>query len=84
MTNVEFVTNLMTYSRHGALTQVFVLQAIEYYAKKVKLPDGRDYSNALINWDSWKAIADEILEKINEKYPTGDSVRPESDSEVRT
>lgn len=34
-TNVEFVTKLMEFSQHGALSQLFILDAIDKWSKKI-------------------------------------------------
>jgi hypothetical protein len=67
-TNVEFVQNIMEFSNHGALAQVFVIEAIRNYAENVLADTSVWPENALINQAAWKAIAYEIQMKANSKY----------------
>ncbi len=75
-TNVEFVTEFMEYSKHGALAQVFVIEALRVYVEKVRviaaarraevLPD--QDPNALISAATWEAIAEELGAKFDANY----------------
>lgn len=66
MTNVQFIKELMEYSRHGAMSQVFILEAVRKEAEKFAALDpeilqkewGGD--SALISAYSWVAVAKEI------------------------
>jgi hypothetical protein len=80
LSNVEFVTELMTYSRRGALVQLFVMAALETYADAVLATDeSRLAVNQLISASAWKDIAAEFKEKfeahLSEKEPGGDVVQ---------
>ena len=73
-TNDEFVQDLMTFSRRGALIQVFVIQALDTFSKLVM----NDYEsgalakkmegNPMVHYEAWADCAREILEKMKEKY----------------
>lgn len=65
-TNVEFVTRLMEWSKHGPLAQVFVITAIEKYAETVA--DSPPIEHGLINGELWKAIAQEFKTELDAKY----------------
>ena len=65
-TNVEFVTELMEFSNHGALMQAFVITAIQEYAETwavQRLSDG-----GMISPNQWQACAEEVLAKLEEHY----------------
>lgn len=67
--NVEFVQELMEFSKNGAITQVFVIEALRYYSKKV-LQHGKleDESGNFISNRAWHATAKEIETRLTEKY----------------
>lgn len=65
-TNTEFIVELMEFSGHGAMMQVFVMTAIERYAQmalKERLPDG-----GMINPDIWQGVAREALDKLTAHF----------------
>ncbi len=64
--NVEFVTDLMEYSKYGELTQGFILLAIQRYSEFVK--DNPMPENNFVSSKTWSNIAVEILEKMKEQY----------------
>lgn len=74
-TNVEFVTEIMEFSKHGALSQVFVLEGVRLYAERVSkmyaekmaaggIPD----PTAMVSESVWAGIADEFIAKFKENY----------------
>jgi len=68
-TNSEFVCRLMDYSKGGALTQLFILKAMEYYAKDVEAMGEDDWPKGhLINLDAWKRVATDVLQGLEEHY----------------
>jgi hypothetical protein len=67
-TDTQFVLDLMTLSKHGALSQAFVIEALASYSKLVLNSSNSDDSSLVINNKMWKAIAKEIEEKITAKY----------------
>jgi hypothetical protein len=66
-TNVEFVTNLMEFSRYGGLVQVFVIQALDQYSKRVSEADPATLNNGFISGEAWVGIAKEIQRKLEER-----------------
>ena len=69
MTNEEFVAGLMSYSRHGALTQVFVIEAIRFYAELIKgQPDVEDKPDAMFSAKKWKAVAADVHTQMKAQY----------------
>lgn len=78
MTNVEFVQHIMNFSKHGALSQMVVLdclqRGLEHYishkdeileAEKSKRKEGKI---SLINMEAWVSCCEDNLQRINEKY----------------
>ena len=68
-TNIEFITEVMDYSRNGALMQAFILEGIGLYAKDIlrmkKKPEGwPDF----ISFEAWYRCAEEMIEKLDERY----------------
>lgn len=62
--NIEFVTDLMDYSKSGALIQAFVITALEKYSQQV-LADDSTWPVTLISQSVWKDMAQEVIDKIN-------------------
>ena len=66
-TNVEFITELMEFSRNGPIVQVFILQALEIYAKTVIERQEEVRGDGFISRQLWVACAEEIVKKIEER-----------------
>lgn len=68
-TNEEFISELMCYSRFGALTQVFVIEAISYYAESIaKLPAPVSKPSDLIDPLVWHMIASDVRAQLVANY----------------
>ena len=72
--NVEFVNELMNYSKFGAMSQLVILQAIEKYASavmEVPLDEFREAmgENSIISADAWHGACCEIIDKMKKRYP---------------
>jgi len=69
-TNVELITHLMEFSKHGALMQAFILEGLSKYAEQVKdIPaDDPRWANAFVSLDAWKGCADELSKAIKGHY----------------
>jgi len=63
-TNIEFLNNLMEYSKTGALMQLFVMTAIEKYGAMIEACDEEDWNTNFISLEGWKCCAVEIREKL--------------------
>ena len=71
LTNEEFINELMCFSTYGALTQVFVIEAIRYYAEQVaNTPEPTESDGSLLNPVIWHAIAKDIQKALKENYET--------------
>lgn len=70
--NEEFVNSIMTFSRQGALIQMFVIAALEHYAEKVvaahKQGELKGGTFGFINPDAWADCGRELLEKLEQQY----------------
>ena len=67
-TNTKFVHDLMEYSKFGALTQAFIIEAITQYASKVAQADPKDLGNGLINGHRWQEIAKDVNGALARQY----------------
>lgn len=67
-TNVEFIVDLMERSRHGALMQMFIIQALTSYAEAVVKAGPGPVESPLIRGEAWVSCAVEALDKMNEQY----------------
>lgn len=77
-TNIDMVVDLMNHSRYGALSQVFVMEAIARYAEQMAeateeeltpeepepAPDGTIRVNMGINPQAWIAVAKDIKARL--------------------
>jgi len=67
--STSLVTELMDFSTHGALAQIFILTAIETYTNEVlKSPKPEDDGTAIISKLTWYNIAKEVSQKLREHY----------------
>ena len=68
MSNENFVKHVMSFSVHGALTQVFIIEAIRFYCKRVIETEVDDSKVTPIDPRVWKEVAEEVLGKFKLKY----------------
>lgn len=66
-TNIELVTEMMEFSKAGALKQAFIIEAIAYYAKRQVDAEPWLSESSPVNQASWKACAQECLDSINNR-----------------
>lgn len=64
-TNVQLIERLMNFSRHGALMQAFVLEALGRYAKACAAADPREFDTPLLNGAAWHGCAVEASEALD-------------------
>lgn len=71
LTNVEFVTKLMEFSKFGPLAQLFVIDALDKWSQKiidsqeqvlVQMKDG------FVSGEAWVGVAKEINAKVKAQY----------------
>ncbi|NWL45448.1 hypothetical protein DM819_06065 [Pseudomonas hunanensis] len=63
-TNEDVVQDIMNYSRYGALSQAFVMSALEVYSKGVVATPEAQLQTDFLPPGVWKGIAAEVLEKL--------------------
>lgn len=63
-TNVEFVVELMERSAYGGLIQVFVIQALDVYARQVAARTPQALDTALVSGPAWHGCALEVRSKL--------------------
>jgi hypothetical protein len=66
--NAEFLLSTMLHTKHGALTQIFMIEAIRHYSQFIEGRPAEDNPEAPINPATWLEIAKEIRQKIHLKY----------------
>lgn len=65
MTNIEVVEDIMSFSKFGALSQIFVMDAIMKCAEMTSKVDPATMpEHGLINNHAWVGVAKEILGKL--------------------
>jgi hypothetical protein len=68
-TNVEFLTELMEFSKFGPMVQAFVIQALHEKADEIASePHPERYDCALFEGTYWQAIAKDVARQMAEKY----------------
>ena len=69
--NVEFLTEVMEYSKHGALMQAFVLDALDHRCNHL-LKDEEQTLQALkgsmVSGQAWLGCARELKDKLDKRY----------------
>lgn len=63
-TNEDVVQDIMNFSRYGALSQAFVMSALEVYSKGVVATPEANLQTDFLPAGVWKGIAAEVLEKL--------------------
>lgn len=78
-TNEQIVREIMNYSSYGALSQLFVMDALIKHADKVSAADPASIgSNGLISPEAWIGVAKEIKRKLDRAYGPPKSAAVES------
>lgn len=68
LTNEEFVAELMQFSNFGALSQVFVIEAIRRYADQVAAAQPSEVDTPFLSGPVWIGVAKEIQAKVYNQY----------------
>jgi hypothetical protein len=69
MNNVEFLEWLCEHSRHGALAQIFILDAVAKFADAVAESSIEDYpDNHMVHPSAWIGVAKEIKQKMEDRH----------------
>ncbi|MCO5337037.1 hypothetical protein NHB13_10545 [Delftia tsuruhatensis] len=68
-TNVEFLTELMEFSKFGPMVQGFVIQALHEKADEIANdPHPERYDCGLFDGTYWQEIARDVARQMAEKY----------------
>jgi len=73
MTNVEKVTHIMTYSKYGALAQLFVMDALHKWTDIITKATTEQVGNGFVNGEAWIGVAREIQANLRAELTTDDS-----------
>jgi hypothetical protein len=73
MTNVEKVSHIMTYSNYGALSQMFVMEALHKWSQLVGSASPKDVDNGFISPEAWIGVAREIRDALQAEMLIEDS-----------
>lgn len=73
MTNLECLTQIMTFSRYGALAQAFVMDALSKQAKHIAQMPLEQLQESfgdhpMIGANAWQLVAKEIHEKLQAHF----------------
>ena len=69
LNNEDFIKELMSFSPSGSMIQVFVIEALRYYAEQVTkngIPEEK--GNEVISPVFWYNIGMEVKERLNSNY----------------
>ncbi|MDN8038810.1 hypothetical protein [Burkholderia vietnamiensis] len=68
-TNLECVTDIVTFSRYGALAQAFVMDALSQHAARVAATSLDQLQvNPMISVRAWHGVAQEIHAKLEAHF----------------
>ena len=72
-TNIEFVRELMDFSRFGPLAQMFVIDALSKWSDRIANTPVEELraafeNNPLIGAEAWQGVAQEIKEKLDAHF----------------
>lgn len=73
LTNIECLTDLMTFSRYGALAQAFVMDALSKHAARIARTPLEELNEQfgdqpMVNATAWHGVAQEIHEKLEAHF----------------
>ncbi|MCA7991739.1 hypothetical protein LGM63_13915 [Burkholderia cepacia] len=73
MTNLECLTDIMTFSRYGVLAQPFVMEALSKHAERVATAplsqlQAQFGANPMISAQAWQSVAREIHDKLEAHF----------------
>lgn len=77
-TNIEVLTELMQFSRYGALAQAFILEAIRKQARRTAAADPAVHDSPLLSGKAWVGVASEIRDRLEAHYGAVPPAQPPS------
>jgi hypothetical protein len=72
MTNIEKVQHIMSYSRYGALAQMFVMDALSKWSDIISRASAAQVDNGFVDPEAWIGVAREIKEALESDLSTDD------------
>ena len=69
MTNTEFISRLMDFSKSGPLMQLFIIEAVRKHSERVVNNADKvreQMEGGFVSPDAWIAAAQEALDRMNE------------------
>jgi len=66
-TNTALVKEMMSFSDHGVLKEVFILEAIYKYSQLTLEDTSKWGDDSLISQDAWRTCAQECIKAISER-----------------
>ena len=66
--NADLLQDIITFSPYGALSELFVMQAVQAYADEVLAADPATLDNALVSGQVWRNVAADIKRRCDEFY----------------
>jgi hypothetical protein len=80
MTNIEKVTHIMSYSRYGALAQMFVIDALHKWTGIISKASPEQIDNGFINGEAWIGVAREIQSALQSNLTIDDAELEEDET----
>ncbi len=72
MTNVEKVQHIMSFSKYGALAQLFVMDALHKWTDIVSRASPEQVGNGFIDGEAWIGVATEIQNTLRDELVIDD------------
>lgn len=70
-TNTEVINHIMEYSKHGALMQAFIMDALTKYSQHIISQEAEvreQLANSIVHPDAWIGCAKELNKYLNKAY----------------
>lgn len=64
--NTDFMYRIMSFSPHGALVQMFVIEALRQYSEAVADPSVQVPDTALLSGQAWKKTAEWVHAQLEQ------------------
>ena len=71
-TNIDFVMEMMNFSKFGAMSQLFIMNAIDKMSSATAEADldqlKKEMGDGMVSPEAWHGVAKEIQEKMKNHY----------------
>ena len=82
MTNVEKLTHIMEFSKHGAMMQLVVMEGLRAYSEEMSKKTSSDFgANGLICMATWIATCKELKEFLEKEEHLTPDLEPDDSEE---